>query len=771
MKKYLFIGVILTGFFVSCSSKKNKKAETVIPKTLGRLITDSLAPPVVTMLTGKNAPKVIKAEKPTSVPLSYPYGVGVPDIANYTIADGLPNNDVYSSAIDQEGNLWFATNGGLSKYDGVHFTNYNTVNGLASDFTSDLFIDSKNKIWITTLDKGISIFDGSFFSNPVLDEKFYNFDFLKISEVLEDKNGIIWLNTVYGLYKYTDEKFTKITMGDTLADKSIASIIKGKNGNLLISTGNEIKSFDGKSFSRYTSIPDIAVKGKFFAGNKKLPIRSGVARLLYCDSKGDIWFTYQSGGLGSYDGKQIKMYPSKEGVFIYRILEDKSGNYWMAGGDGLTKFDRNRFITYNSKDGLPDNNISAITADGEGNIWVSIRGRGICKVSYSYLSGLESPEVKSPYYLTIDRSGNKWIVTRSFLLGKYNAEHIDLYGKELLAGGRREIHRSVADHAGNIWFYLMADKTATSTSELIKFDGNTFTVYGKEQGLFFGKYGIPIWKDNAGNIWTQCNNGFVKIESNSFTVYDAPKDLLKSIQAFFQDTKGQYWFGSYNAGVYKFDGHLFTVYDTRDGIPYNFISDLAEDPMGNIWLATDGGASKFDGKTFTSYRAKDGLDNTVTQVKYDSVNQSLWFTTNLGIASLKIDEIGKKTPFFQHYNQRTGFNLGSSNFLNLKIDNRGVLWLVNFLEGFSSFNYKATREIKPLSIRIKNIKLDNKNVCWNSIRTGTYPAGTKDSLAAINEMALKFGKAFSEEDFSAMTNALEMSTMIALQVQILYLLI
>ena len=77
MKNYLLIGVILTGFFVSCSSKKNKKAETVIPKTLGRVITDSLAPPVVTMLTGVNAPKVIKAAKPTIVPLKYPFGVGI----------------------------------------------------------------------------------------------------------------------------------------------------------------------------------------------------------------------------------------------------------------------------------------------------------------------------------------------------------------------------------------------------------------------------------------------------------------------------------------------------------------------------------------------------------------------------------------------------------------------------------------------------------------------------------------------------------------------
>jgi len=107
MKKYLLIGAIFTGFFISCSSKKKEKAETALPKSLGTIITDSIAPPVVTMITAANAPKVIKAAPPTIVPLTYPYGVGVPTITNYGIADGLLGTYVPSSAIDQQGNICF----------------------------------------------------------------------------------------------------------------------------------------------------------------------------------------------------------------------------------------------------------------------------------------------------------------------------------------------------------------------------------------------------------------------------------------------------------------------------------------------------------------------------------------------------------------------------------------------------------------------------------------------------------------------------------------
>ena len=34
---------------------------------------------------------------------------------------------------DKEGNVWFGTSGGLTKYDGVSFTNYTTKNGLVDN--------------------------------------------------------------------------------------------------------------------------------------------------------------------------------------------------------------------------------------------------------------------------------------------------------------------------------------------------------------------------------------------------------------------------------------------------------------------------------------------------------------------------------------------------------------------------------------------------------------------------------------------------------------
>ena len=51
----------------------------------------------------------------------------------YTTIDGLAGNEVFSIAIDSEGDKWFGTNIGVSKFDGTNWTTYNDDGGLAGN--------------------------------------------------------------------------------------------------------------------------------------------------------------------------------------------------------------------------------------------------------------------------------------------------------------------------------------------------------------------------------------------------------------------------------------------------------------------------------------------------------------------------------------------------------------------------------------------------------------------------------------------------------------
>ena len=77
-------------------------------------------------------------------------------------------------------------------------------------------------------------------------------------------------------------------------------------------------------------------------------------------------------------------------------------------------------------------------------------------------------------------------------------------------------------------------------------------------------------------------------------------DTLKftsGIRSIFQDSKGNYWFGSHNEGVSLYDGSSFKYFTINDGLADNQVRSIQEDGKGNIWFGTANGVSSYDGKT------------------------------------------------------------------------------------------------------------------------------------------------------------------------------
>jgi ligand-binding sensor domain-containing protein len=82
----------------------------------------------------------------------------------YYDSEGLVNNYVQAINKDLDGNMWFGTQGGVSKYDGTNFTNYTTQQGLIGNNVFCIAIDKDGTIWFGT-DNGASHFDGTTFTN------------------------------------------------------------------------------------------------------------------------------------------------------------------------------------------------------------------------------------------------------------------------------------------------------------------------------------------------------------------------------------------------------------------------------------------------------------------------------------------------------------------------------------------------------------------------------------------------------------------------------
>lgn len=83
--------------------------------------------------------------------------------ATNSLSISSPNlhwSGVNATSFDSNGDIWFSSPlGGITHYDGVNYTVYDTANGLLSQYATDLIIDSQNNKWVGTA-SGMSILDG-----------------------------------------------------------------------------------------------------------------------------------------------------------------------------------------------------------------------------------------------------------------------------------------------------------------------------------------------------------------------------------------------------------------------------------------------------------------------------------------------------------------------------------------------------------------------------------------------------------------------------------
>ena len=106
-------------------------------------------------------------------------------------------------------------------------------------------------------------------------------------------------------------------------------------------------------------------------------------------------------------------------------------------------------------------------------------------------------------------------------------------------------------------------------------------------------------------LLTSCNGQITKrkIKTENIVEGDTVRELGSSIMVIYQDSKNNYWFGSWETGVYKYDGKKLINYTTKHGLPNDRIDEIKEDETGNIYFTSCHPTStvvKFNGNTFTT---------------------------------------------------------------------------------------------------------------------------------------------------------------------------
>ena len=139
-----------------------------------------------------------------------------------------------------------------------------------------------------------------------------------------------------------------------------------------------------------------------------------------------------------------------------------------------------------------------------------------------------------------------------------------------------------------------------------------------------------------------------------------------------------------------------------DGLSNDYVTDIAQDRQGFVWIATQSGLSRFDGKNFTSYNAlnSDLHNSAINKLLYDEEENKLWIGTNEHLSVLDCS-----TMKFENFTNLDGHAL--QNVHDLAFGSNNDIWIINVKRDVLCYNKKTKKAVPYNSDKIKGFNTHN----------------------------------------------------------------
>ncbi len=604
------------------------------------------------------------------------------NVKTWNMKDGLPGNYVFAIRQTKDGYLWFGTQNGLIRFDGLNFESFTMENTtrLKDNNILSLYEDRDGTLWIGTHSGGLTRYkEGVFFTYPM--EKYPAL--YRIRAIEEDRWGNLWIGSYgKGLTSLGDGQFTHYTTDHELPGMKVKTICKDGSRDLWVTTtGGTVKLLEPGIFIDHTPrapLPTDNVKTTclYEKDTESLWIGTGGAGLfrlkngvldqygtgdgipdqtityLYRDRLKNFWVGTNGDGLTRMSNSILSKLPDGErlaGSFINTIYEDMEGSLWIGTvKEGLYQLRDGKFTTYTTREGLVDNYILCVHESRAGDLWIGTKGGllrlkkgGTLTTEFTTGTGLLNNNVTS---LCEDLSGHLWIGTWGGL-HRFKDGKMTLSSKENGLSDNR-IKSIRYDNRETIWIGTI--------NGLNRFDNETgtFTVFTRKDGLSGNTVNF-IFKDREGKLWIGTDAGLNLENNGAFTVHEPTIEAgNSSFQCVYQDDEGVLWFGT-NNGLIRLKGEETTPYTIECGLIGNDVDSILEDKKGYLWLAGRNGISrvgKIDLEDFRrgkikriqpdSYNETDGMKSRwCTGPGCKTGDGRLWFPTIEGVAMIDPNNI------------------------------------------------------------------------------------------------------------------------------------
>lgn len=688
---------------------------------------------------------------------------------SYTMDDGLAANRVYSILQDSCGFMWFGTDDGLSRFDGIKFKNYylsEYINATTSNSVKKIFIDRRGKMWIG-LDSGIVIYDSQTDTFRPFNAKTETGETIQtyVVDMIEDNDGEVWIATNgKGLYRFSPNDEIRLRVYRNIPGESncisqdiLMTLQQDSKQNIWIGTYSEgLCCFDKhrNTFVTYkrSNLPD--------------SLSDNSIQKIFEDSHGNLWIgTFQNGldlfnpATRTFTNYQDKS-PNNLLYHIHDIKEYRPGELFISSdnGIGIFKADKGEIIQSdnpNLKIRTGANKfIYSIYIDKEESLWLGSYFDGIKFYSafqnnFKYYSCSLSATAQAGKVVNVIKEGKDdqyWIGTDDNGIFRFNAKTQEITPfRDAASIGTTYycIHDLLVD----------GDKlyAATYGRGLEVFDLKTGKVesylYNPEDSTSISSSRVFIlYKASNGCIYVGTSNGICcyNPEQKNFTRMGS---FAGRISAIIEDYHGKIWIGTSISGLYSYNIKTgkTTAYqrsDNPNSITKNVITTLAIDNRKRLWVGTYGqGLCRYneDSDNFTRYDHLELPNKIITSII--PKGDLLWISTNKGLAVYNPD-----TEYLKTFSKSNGLYNEQFTPRSGVESSDGKL----FLGSTGGFCYFFPQDLRENTYN-PPVVLTNMTIFGKEVQANIPDSPIQRSIGYTDEIILEYNQSMIGFDFAALS--------------------
>lgn len=359
----------------------------------------------------------------------------------WSIEEGLSQITAQALTQGPEGRIWVATQAGISRFDGVRFTNFDPQNTpeLPGALVQALYVDSRDRLWIGTY-KGAALYQNRRFhvvEAPGAPEASVN-----VFGFAEDDRGRVLAATETGLMQADEGRLRPVTGRPDAGLRSVtvhnSDVWLGSRGRVYEQTADGWRTHDlpqrlstawVTGFARYQGALWAATdKGLLrFSGGRWQPtglaseLDEGVVEALFADSDGNLWVSSASALYRIHDGRVGERIPDDAGYAhgdVLSMTEDHEGNLWLGSRwYGIARLWDGWVFRYSEVEGLHNPLVWSVARGPRGDLWVGTMD-GLSRFRdgrfEQILSGSQQPHPHA--YTLLPESSRVWVGTRAGLV-------------------------------------------------------------------------------------------------------------------------------------------------------------------------------------------------------------------------------------------------------------------------------------------------------------------------------------------------------------------